>query len=471
MGREMQKVAPALLSLLHRAYGKKVSTRGVVLTAIDALSARETYAPPSIQNGLHPPGREWAAVLRMLFNTDRQYESLGTRRQSFNIPPGIEAAYKVSTTTSSRFRGLVCRDAALVFVEFVYDAGLVLSVELERDQDLAGVIGKAITRQLAAHGYIETEWVSALSGQYFLILLGRLMGDDEREDYGALLDTFLASFNPRADDTLVLNERNVLVTPDELSRMKQCMLDEDAADAYYSRTARTRAENIDPDLLHKNYLYGLIIGIAAQRAGRTMHNVHDIALEHLSKRAGPALDPAGGWVPYRIPWITARVLLSLRELHDEVLTPELRKIISRACYSLLARVLPDGTWRSGVGSWVSLWESTGLCLEALLAWPEYCDTTSLDDSLMAVWTRRDEWLKTPDLTSEDGANATLAATVLCTNLLKAPPTEITIQACTRYLAEVLIHAEAVAAPTTRQYCTVPQILYYAAKGARDQDDA
>ena len=278
-------------------------------------------------------------------------------------------------------------------------------------------------RMIAQHGLDDATWAKAISAQYFLVLIGRRLRMTGQSDYLKLMDRFVGSFTYRVNDRIELNPDRVLVTPEETEGIRAAMDAEDGRDSYFAKSRKTASGYIDTDLLHLNYLYGLTLQIAsAPPRTSILKALEDAALDHLIHETnGPTLDEYGGWVPYRIPWVTARILTSMSHV-DLSARSDARLIldcVDTGLRSLMDRVTDDGLWRSGVGHWVSKWESSGLCLEALYRWQSrltYPQQKLLEESATAILNRQSEWTRPPNLDTEDRANDTLAGVVLASLL-------------------------------------------------------
>jgi hypothetical protein len=327
-------------------------------------------------------------------------------------------------------------------------------------------------RQLIAfHGLDDEAWSQAISAQYFLVRIAGALGMTQQEDYRNLLNQFLRSFHHQLDGTIVLEKNHILVTPEELNRIVQCMTDEDARDDYYCISERTKAGSIDPALLHSNYFYALTLAISSPPEFRILQDVHQLAIHKLLYgHDGSSIDPHGGWYPYRVPWITARALICLNEANvasrdDESYIGDVSK---RALQSLIDRIYKGRYWRSGVGDWVTQWESTALCLEALDRWDYIAQCESAVLPVVGfILGEQDQWLvPSPSFSNEKEANVSLASALMACVLLKLasrwglgidPEAVSSYLDYTKQCAQVLVQTKS---PSPRQFCTVPQIAYY-----------
>ena len=232
-----------------------------------------------------------------------------------------------------------------------------------------------------------------------------------------------------------------------------------------------KAENIDGLQMHNNYHYGLTLRISSTEKIRVLNEIKKLSINKLIK-SDNCLDEYGGWYPYRIPWITARVLISFKECdYNDIDENDMDIIIQRALESLIKRIYQEKYWRSGVGIWVSKWESTALCLEALDRW-EYVrqNEIKIRKVLGYVIDNRDEWMiNPPNFSSEEESNDTLSSIALTCVLLilinnnfsfedfSINPTDYLL-----YLDNCMSVIGGISAPTIRQFCTIPQITYYIA---------
>lgn len=329
-------------------------------------------------------------------------------------------------------------------------------------------------RLVAVHGLDDPEWSQAFSSMYFLAKLGRLLGMTDGEDYRNLLDNFLRFFNFRANDTLYLRDDQILVTPNENEKIRQQMEEEDKQDPVFMRSPKTRADRINMQLMHENFLYGVALAISASENSKIMLAVRDAALQHLIYEKHPSSrDTHGGWHPYRVPWITARIVVTLADA-DLSARPDqdhIKNIIDDALESLMDRLQPEGYWRSGVGNWVTRWECTALCLEAFLGADAERRFESLISALFPqLMSHLNEWiLASPDFTSDERSNETLAAVMMASvvpRMAKAyslPDDSESVAVKTalyEFLLQALEELEAAVTGKQRQFCTIPQVAAY-----------
>ena len=301
-----------------------------------------------------------------------------------------------------------------------------------------------------------------------------------------LLNTFLSSFSPQFSGGFKLNKKNLLIIPDENKKLINCMKKEDKEDDYYN--GDLSAVNIkNPDIIYQNYLYGIMINISSAANSYALNNVFEYCLTELLNEK--SLDKQrGGWIHYRLPWITARILLGLHNilsnnriiLSNRNLYKEIDNQDRIALDSLIERIYNDQYWRSGAGNWVSMWESTGLCLEAFITSNKFLtsDYYLININKVIDYLFRPnvvkEWLpKEIDFSNEESTNNLLAKVVLCSVLFRY----IKLDNWKKYIGykneiqeffvkcvENICENKNI---TARQYCTIPQILLYIAVAVKE----
>ncbi|MBR3837768.1 MAG: toll/interleukin-1 receptor domain-containing protein [Clostridia bacterium] len=352
---------------------------------------------------------------------------------------------------------------------------------------------KDIIRYINSRTLTDQNWVSAISSQYFLIEIAFMLGLTDREDYYNLEEEFYAHSCKLARGGRILPDPNqILVVPEENEKLIANMRDEDDNGVYYSE--RLRAKYIDSqqkkDLIFYNYYYGLMVGIINRLCQNNPNNdiynaIRVATVEELFKTE--ACDTAGGGLyHYRLPWITARALISLARYSNDDIRNVLRyypkfgnltyverndffDIKSRWLQSVVDRLESSGYWKSGAGSWVSQWEATGLCLESILvnnATGEYI--TEIRQIFSHIFAKENisHWLSIANFSCEYDSNQTLASIILASvsfRIIKKGIVEGYKSEYVRILSyfedclEALFESEQ---DNVQQQCTIPQCLYY-----------
>lgn len=327
-----------------------------------------------------------------------------------------------------------------------------------------------IERIVASYGIDADDWSEAISSQYFLLCLAEKLQHKD-EDYKKLLNKCLSNFRIKYTGELILDNESLLITPGETTRIIECMKNEDESDNYYRKKAKTRADNIDSQRMYINFHYGLLIKIVSSEDTKTLRLIKHTCLDKLINEK--SIDPSGGWYPYRVPWITARILISIKSIDYSSYTNKdnVNKTVKKALRSLYDRIYVKAPyWRSGVGNWVSRWESTGLCLEALFVWEEIESKKDKIEQIINYIFREEnriEWLNNIiSFETEESANNVLASVILASVVFRV--TKMYFQTIYKqYVNEIISFFESVIdvilnqnVKAVLQYCTVPQILYY-----------
>lgn len=329
---------------------------------------------------------------------------------------------------------------------------------------------KKIKRIVARYGLDDDEWAQAISSQYFLLCLAQQL-KWENKDYANLLNRCLSSFSVTYTGDYILDNEKLLITPDETNRIVRCMQEEDNSDDYYTHSAKMQAKNINSEQMYLNFHYGLLLRIVSSEDTEVLRAIKHNCLDHLLEDG--ALDTSDGWYPYRVPWITARILISLKSIDYSSYKnkEQLDNIIRTSITSLYQRIDEKSAyWRSGVGKWVSKWESTALCLEALYTWNAIDGHTTEIKRIIDYLCSEDNknyWLNNQvSFETEELANDTLSAVILASVVFRVLMTyfldsykDLCVD-IVNFFDEVITLINKQNVRTVRQYCTVPQILHY-----------
>lgn len=332
---------------------------------------------------------------------------------------------------------------------------------------------KTIKKIMAKHGMDDSEWIRAISGQFFLLSLGRELNWHRRSDYEKLMNSCLSSFRVTYHGDFVLDEESLQVTPEETKHIMELMEEEDRQDNYFTRFPKTSAKNINSQLMYLNFHYALLLSIVSEEDSELFKILKNSCLEYLFSEK--ALDDSDGWYPYRVPWITARVLTNLKNVDyvDFANTHNIDAIINDALESLFQRIHEiKPIWRSGFGTWVTNWESTGLCLEALYKWDVVSKrTTEIRKIVSYVLSSEicEEWLNmSRRFDSEENSNAILGSVVLASSVYRIIRDETSFEDLYEehqeklfnyfnYIIDMIYKGNV---DQVGQFTTVPQIMFY-----------
>ena len=337
---------------------------------------------------------------------------------------------------------------------------------------------KQIRRIFSKHGVEDDEWAKAISSQYFLLCLAKDL-QSSKKIYYKLLDKCLSSFSITYQGNYVLDKDKILITPNETQRIIECMKKEDETNPAYAQTGKLSAANIDTQQMYMNFHYGLLLRIVASENTKILQVLKHICLDRLLDDR--ALDTSDGWYPYRVPWLTARVLISLKntDYSEYENIDRLDETIRQAVESLYRRFdESESLWKSGVGEWVSKWESTALCLEALYLWDNdnFSSQVEIQKAIKCIFSEQcvGEWLETPpNFSSESDSNTVLSSVCLASvvyRITKMYFPDIHLEHSEKiinYFSDVLKLLGKSEKNEVRQYCTIPQILHYIASAMQE----
>lgn len=197
---------------------------------------------------------------------------------------------------------------------------------------------------------IDPTWENTPSSMYFVISTAKMLGvvDEYKEVIDALCSNFSLS-NEQVDVRY-----DILQTTNDFVKIKERMIEED------KNTCSAEYElGIDIDLveIHKNWLYGLLIGLkGVLRDNGYQELINKIELEIIQSQQN-----GGYWYPKRVPWVTARILIGLAEagysIKDECIYKGVKYLLNQ---------IKDRHWDAHTGGWNNGFETSSLCLEALI---------------------------------------------------------------------------------------------------------
>lgn len=363
----------------------------------------------------------------------------------------------------------------------VFDPGLTKEGSLASNIEIATIPPKKqksiinkIKKIMDKYNLDDKEWAEAISAQYYLISLVDLLKiNRNRQDYKNLLNKVLIPFNITFDGELTLDDSKIQKTPEETLRIIESMQEEDASDPYYCCSAKLSASNIDANKMYYNFHYSLLLRCSFAVDTSIFKKLRKLCVENLFQN--DVIEDSGGWYPYRVPWITARILTNLTKVDIEKSenANDYDQIINEAFSSLIERIDDnERCWRSGFGKWVRTTESTAICLEALYCWDRIEQNRKVVESIIKrFFTEKssfDELTKERDFSSESSANDILSSVTLCSIAYRITQKyypdifEEINEKIVVFLANVInkIDKFKVNDDRVQQYCTIPQILYY-----------
>jgi predicted amidohydrolase len=325
---------------------------------------------------------------------------------------------------------------------------------------------------LAKHGFDDPDWLRAFSSMVFVDRLAHLLGQTETPESIALQTEFLSFFNIGPTDKIELKNEKVLVTDEEKEGILLAMRAEDEVEPAFARIAKMRAGNTNIEVMHRNYLYAVVLAISGPKQSRIMRAIREMAVDYFFSPGSKSQEALGGWIPYRTPWITARVLISLggADLNGMANKESINLGVARALESLQVRANADGLWRSGAGSWVTNWEATALSIEAIVMHDsEKRYVRLVRRAIQCCLSLRQQWLDAlPAVDTPQSSNLTLGAVMLASAILRAQERYLTESAVSvdevnsmyGFLSKSIQTVAQSNSSNTLQYCTIPQIASY-----------
>ena len=234
----------------------------------------------------------------------------------------------------------------------------------------------------------DASYKDALNAKYFIYIILKNLGISFDNPTFQKLLKFIHNAGEHNPTDNRIEQINGLIAhsirSENISLFKLVQYDDEAGSRW--RNTRYAYSRIQETLMNKNYinyLCGQIISISYDISSQTVNQkLHDNFYELFRfvenvLFAEDSLDENGGWCLYRFPWITARILIGLHSVYNE-LSGAQKEVITKALQSLGDRHAYEDRkkpiWTSGASLWVPDYESTALCLEALLLYYDRLDS-------------------------------------------------------------------------------------------------
>lgn len=143
-------------------------------------------------------------------------------------------------------------------------------------------------------------------------------------------------------------------------------------DNLYSRTLKH--DQIDIERFYQTYTIGMLLGFEANFPNNRM-----IIDKYINLIKGMQ-DKDGSFYPSRVPWVTARTIISLTR---SGLNYHNSEIVKKGCDWLLS-IAKNGEWKSGTGHWNTNINVTLLCIEALISAGYTIENPKIQEALAYV---------------------------------------------------------------------------------------
>lgn len=197
---------------------------------------------------------------------------------------------------------------------------------------------------------IDPTWENTPSSMYFVISTAKMLG--VVEEYKDVIDALCSNFS--LNDGQIEIKYNILQTTNDFMKIKERMIREDNT---VLPTEYELGEQIDLAIIHRNWLYGLLIGLK----GILVDYGYQELVNKIELKLIESQQKEGFWYPKRVPWVTARILIGLAEsgysMEDECITKGV---------TYLLHEIRDCKWEAHTGGWNNVFETSSLCLEALV---------------------------------------------------------------------------------------------------------
>lgn len=197
---------------------------------------------------------------------------------------------------------------------------------------------------------LDPTWDNTPSSMYFVISTAKMLGvvDEYKEVINALCSNF-----PLHEGNVKIRY-DILRTTNDFIKIKERMIEEDKI---VEPSKYEFGKDIDLIRIHRNWLFGLLIGlknILIDYGYKEMINAVESALINSQQNEGY-------WYPKRVPWVTARILIGLAEAGYS----KKDECIKRGVSYLISEVR-NCKWEAHTGGWNNEFETSSLCLEALI---------------------------------------------------------------------------------------------------------
>lgn len=293
--------------------------------------------------------------------------------------------------------------------------------------------------KLRAQSRKDPTWNNTPSSMCFVLSTADMLG--VVDEYVDVIEALCSKFS-LVDGHIVINYAE-LITTDDFNHIKDRMIAEDKQTPPHLYEA---ADSIDLEKAHKNWLFGLLIGLK----NILIKYGHKDLITAVETELISAQDSDGFWYPKRIPWVSARILIGLATAG---FTNEDKCIQDGVRY--LYNVAQNYYWVAHTGGWNNEYETTSLCLEALFKCGEDSDGEFLKPAANLLLSKSHVWMLPEN--DIDGTTSSCA-------LMKILGVDSALLEYINSLAERKVHEIVDTSSeldlTQNQSCMVTQIAYY-----------
>lgn len=204
---------------------------------------------------------------------------------------------------------------------------------------------------------INPSWDNTPSSMYFVILTAEMLG--VVDEYKDVINALCANFS--LCEGRIEIRYDILKTTVDFVKIKERMIEEDKV---YSSTEYESGDSINLLEIHRNWLYGLLMGLKNVLVDYGYQNL----VKNIEDELIRSQDESGYWYPKRVPWVTARILIGLAEAGYSIKDECIQKGVT-----YLMSTVQNSKWEAHTGGWNNTFETSSLCLEALIKCGIDCD--------------------------------------------------------------------------------------------------
>lgn len=204
---------------------------------------------------------------------------------------------------------------------------------------------------------IDPSWDNTPSSMYFVISTAEMLG--VVDEYTDVIDKLCANFS--LNEECIEIRYDILKTTVDFVKIRERMILEDKT---YLSSEYESGESINLLEIHRNWLYGLLMGLKNVLVD---YGYKDL-IRNIEKELIRSQDEEGYWYPKRVPWVTARILIGLSEAGYSIKDKCIQKGVK-----YLTSAVRDSKWEAHTGGWNNVFETSSLCLEALIKCGVDCD--------------------------------------------------------------------------------------------------
>lgn len=220
----------------------------------------------------------------------------------------------------------------------------------------------------------DPSWHNTPSSMFFVIAVADMLG--VVDEYTCVIDKLCSMFINKDGHFEV--RFDLLQTTHDFERIHERMIEEDRECDDYDYEVGV---DIDKDLMHTNWLYGLMVGVKHS----LVEYGHSDLINKIEKELIQNQNEEGYWYPKRVPWVTARILIGLSSAGYSIRD----NCVKRGVEYLISQQI-NGKWEAHTGGWNTVYETTSLCLEALIKCGVNCEsevpqTINFLENSSAIW--------------------------------------------------------------------------------------